>query len=97
VQGDDRHEHATPKPVDMMERVIKSSAPNGGIVLTPFAGTWPEVIAAERTGRRVRGIETSEQWCAVALDRFQQTFSVTPRRIPKGHTIATASEARHAA
>ena len=39
VQGEERHGHATPKPVQMMERVMKSSAPENAIVVEPFLGS----------------------------------------------------------
>ena len=70
VTGDERMGHATPKPVEMIERVIKSSSPDGGIVLVPFAGTFPEVIACERLGRKCRAIEISPAYCAVAIQRW---------------------------
>jgi ParB-like chromosome segregation protein Spo0J len=38
VIGNERHGHATPKPVAMMERVMRSSLPLGGICAEPFGG-----------------------------------------------------------
>ena len=78
VQGEDRHGHATPKPVAMMERPIKSSAPSGTIVLVPFNGTGPELIACERLGRRCRACEISPEYVGVALERFYQMTGVEP-------------------
>ncbi len=70
VTGDDRHGHATPKPVAMMERIIKSSLPEVGICFVLFVGTGPEYLAAERYGRRVFGMELKESYCAVVLQRL---------------------------
>ena len=39
VSGAERYDHATPKPVEMMCRVFKSSAPVGSITLEPFGGS----------------------------------------------------------
>ena len=47
-QADD---HPTPKPVPLLEELIRASAPGRGLVLDPFAGSGPTLIAAERTGR----------------------------------------------
>jgi DNA modification methylase len=70
VTGDDRHDHATPKPTDMIARVVKSSAPDGAIVYVPFGGTLPEVIACENLGRKCRAVEISPAYVAVALERW---------------------------
>ncbi len=78
VTGDDRHGHATPKPVAMMERAIKSSCPDGGLVYVPFCGTAPELIAAENLARQCRAVEISPAYVAVALQRYQDAFGITP-------------------
>ena len=78
VVGDDRQGHATPKPVAMMERAIKSSCPRNGIVLVPFNGSSPEIIAAENTQRQVRAIELQPQYVAVALQRYMDAFNIEP-------------------
>jgi len=78
VQGEDRHGHATPKPVEMVERAIKSSAPTGAIVYVPFAGTLPEVIACEQNNRRCFAVELNAAYVAVCLERFYLATNKTP-------------------
>ena len=78
VQGDDRHGHATPKPVAMMARAIKSSSPDGAIVYAPFNGTGPELIACEQLGRKCRAVELSAAYCAVAIQRWVDMTGQTP-------------------
>jgi DNA modification methylase len=78
VTGDDRHDHATPKPTDMIARVVKSSAPDGAIVYVPFGGTLPEVIACENLGRKCRACEISPAYVAVALERWAMSTGKTP-------------------
>ena len=78
VTGDDRHGHATPKPVAMMARAIKSSSPDGAIVYAPFNGTGPELIACEQLGRRCRAVEISPGYVAVALQRWADMTGGTP-------------------
>lgn len=82
VTGDDRNGHATPKPVDMVGRAIKSSCPDGGIVYVPFCGTMPELIASENLNRYCRGIEIHPPYVAVTLQRYQDAFNITPELIP---------------
>ena len=57
VTGDDRHGHATPKPVPMICRAVKSSTPDAGIVIEPFIGSGTTLVACEQLGRKGRGIE----------------------------------------
>jgi len=72
VNGDERHGHATPKPVAMMARCVKSSCPPGGTVLDPFTGTAPTAIACIRTGRKFVGIEIDEQHFEAAEQRIRR-------------------------
>ena len=80
VTGDERMGHATPKPVAMMERIIKTSAPPGGIVAVPFVGSAPDFVACEQTGRIGRGMEIEPKYCAVTLERLS-LLGLTPRRV----------------
>ncbi|MCO5189124.1 MAG: DNA modification methylase [Anaerolineae bacterium] len=81
VVGDDRHDHATPKPVEMGTRAIKSSSQQGAAVYVPFGGTLPEVIAAENLSRQCRAVEISPAYVAVALQRYVDAFNITPELI----------------
>ncbi len=70
VTGEDRHGHATPKPVDLTARCIKSSAPKGGIVLEPFGGSGSTLIAAAVSGRVCRTMEITPNYCDVIRRRW---------------------------
>ena len=72
VNGAERHGHATPKPVAMMARCVKSSCPPGGTVLDPFTGTAPTAIACIRTGRKFIGIERDPVHFATAEQRIRR-------------------------
>lgn len=80
VIGDERQGHATPKPVEMAERAINSSAPSGSVVYVPFGGTFPEFIACERLARLGRGVEISPGYIGVALQRLAD-MGLTPELI----------------
>jgi DNA modification methylase len=71
VTGDERHGHATPKPVAMMERVMKSSLPKGGLCLEPFGGSGSTLIGAEKTGRVCYSMELQPMYCDVIVKRWQ--------------------------
>jgi adenine-specific DNA-methyltransferase len=50
-QAKERLDYATQKPIQLLERIIRSSCPEGGIVLDVFAGSGTTAAAAESLGR----------------------------------------------
>lgn len=72
VNGDERHGHATPKPVAMMERVMKSSVPPGGLCVEPFGGSGATLIGAEKTGRRCFTMELQPRYVDVIVRRWEE-------------------------
>ncbi len=62
--------HATPKPLELCQRVIKSSCPQNGLVVDAFLGSGSTLIAAEQTNRRCYGIELEEKYCDVIVTRW---------------------------
>ena len=72
VIGEDRHGHATPKPVDMIQRCIKSSSPDGGIVVEPFSGSGTTLVAAHNESRTCYAMEIDPAYVAVCLERMAQ-------------------------
>lgn len=71
VEKSERFEHATPKPIDMMVRILRSSLRPGGLALEPFGGTGPLLLAAEQTGRRCFTVELDPVFCEVILQRWE--------------------------
>lgn len=78
VKGDDRHGHATPKPVAMIERAIKSSCPVGEMVVEPFGGSGSTLIAAESVDRICYTMEITPIWVDVICKRFQEATGTLP-------------------
>jgi hypothetical protein len=72
VTGEDRHGHATPKPVDMMQRVMKSSLPKGGLCAEPFGGSGSTLIGAEKAGRICYTMEMQPRYVDVIVKRWQE-------------------------
>jgi DNA modification methylase len=81
VTGEERHGHATPKPVEMMKRVMLSSLPKGGICVEPFGGSGSTLMGAENTGRKCRAIEISPAYVAVAIQRWADATGKEPKRL----------------
>ena len=72
VTRQERHDHATPKPVIMMERVMKSSLPPKGLCLEPFGGSGSTLMGAEKSGRRCFTMELQPFYVDVIINRWQQ-------------------------
>jgi hypothetical protein len=63
--------HPTVKPVALVVDAIKDCSRRNGIVLDAFLGSGTTVIAAERSGRRARGIEIDPIYVDVGIKRWQ--------------------------
>jgi len=72
VKGDDRQGHATPKPVEMMARVMRSSLPAGGLCVEPFGGSGSTLIGAEQTGRVCYTMELTPAYVDVIIARWEK-------------------------
>jgi DNA modification methylase len=94
VTGDDRRGHATPKPVEMMERIIKSSASNGALCVEPFNGSGSTLMAAEKTGRRCNAMEITPAYVDVAVKRWQDFTGQQAIHEPSGKTFSELSAAK---
>lgn len=73
--GPDRQEnldlHPTVKPVAMIADAILDSSAPGDIILDPFLGSGTLIIAAEKAGRKGRGMELDPHYVDVAIKRWQ--------------------------
>lgn len=69
---DENTDHPSPKPVPLMEDLLRVVSDLGGLVVDPFMGAGATLIAAQRLGRRAIGIELEERYCAIAVERLQQ-------------------------
>jgi hypothetical protein len=78
VSGEERYGHATPKPVEMISRIIKSSAPDKTILGEPFGGSGSTLIAAHQTGRTCYTMELDPHYCDIICKRFQQATGIEP-------------------
>jgi DNA modification methylase len=68
----DTGNHATPKPLPLCERAIKSSCPDKGLVLDFFLGSGSTMVASHQLKRKCYGIELDPKYCQVIIDRMQK-------------------------
>ena len=84
-QGDEGG-HATPKPIPLCERSIKSSCPDNGLVLDFFLGSGSTMVASHQLKRKCYGMELDPKYCQVIIDRMRKLDpSITIKK--NGHAI----------
>lgn len=66
----ERVEHPTQKPLAIIERMVRASCPEGGLILDPFMGSGTTAIAAKRCGRRFVGFELNADYCNIIAQRL---------------------------
>ena len=64
--------HITPKPVDLLEYIIKTSSNENDVVLDCFMGSGSTGIACKRTNRRFIGIELDDNYFEIAKKRIEE-------------------------
>lgn len=63
--------HPTQKPVSILKRIVRLTSKKGDIMLTPFAGSGSECIAAKATGRNYIGFEIDKEYYDLANTRLE--------------------------
>jgi DNA modification methylase len=96
VTGEERYGHATPKPVAMMERVMTSSLPEGGLSVEPFGGSGSTLMGAQKTGRRCFTMEMQPNYVDVTVMRWQAFTGKEAVLEETGHPFAQTKEIRRA-
>jgi DNA methylase len=54
--------HPIKKAISVIEPLVESFAPPGGIVLEPFSGSGSTLVSAALAGRRYLGVEPAEKY-----------------------------------
>ena len=64
--------HATPKPIKLCSRAIKSSSRENEIVLDLFGGSGSTLIACEQLNRNCYMMELNQKYVDVIINRWEQ-------------------------
>ena len=70
IKREEQGNHPTPKPVELIERVLKNSSRGGQLVLDVFGGSGSTLIACEKLNRKCRIMELDERYCDVIRRRY---------------------------
>lgn len=69
--------HLTPKPIDLLERIIRASSLEGDLVMDPFMGIGSTALAAIRLKRNFTGTEKNPQYLEIAIKKIQEIDSIS--------------------
>lgn len=70
--ADEHSAHSTQKPVECMKRPILNNSKKGDAVYDPFLGSGTTIVAGERTGRRIYGMEINPGYVDIAVARWEK-------------------------
>ena len=68
--------HVCEKPIDILERIIKTSSNEGDLVLDCFMGSGSTGVACVNTNRKFIGIEKDENYFNIAKQRIEDAQGV---------------------
>jgi len=74
AQAAERLGYPTQKPVALLERIIRSSCPEGGVVLDPFCGCGTTIAAAQTLDRAWIGIDITFLAINLIKNRLKDSF-----------------------
>ncbi len=83
----EREDHPTQKPLEVVERMIRASCPENGVVLDPFAGTGTTAVACLLNKRRYITYELNPEYYEMILRRIKRKsefFLEPPLQLPSG-------------
>ena len=66
-----------------MERIIKASSKEGGLVLDPFSGTFTTCAVAKELKRNCIGIELQDEYVKIGLRRLQLASTYKGEKLEK--------------
>ena len=70
---EDKFDHPTQKPLELMRRPILNHTRRGEWVYDPFLGSGTTLMAAETAARRCCGLELDPKYVDVIVERWQRT------------------------
>jgi len=63
--------HTTQKPIELMDRIVKSCSREGDLILDPFMGSGSTAVSCKNLNRNYIGCEFDEHYFQVCVDRLK--------------------------
>ena len=94
---EDKFDHPTQKPIELMRKPILNHLKRGQAVYDPFLGSGTTLAAAEITERVCYGIELDPKYCDVVVKRYQSLTGGKATLDGDGRTFDQIAEERQQA
>ena len=78
---EEKWDHPTQKPIELMKRSIINHTRKGELVYEPFLGSGTTLAAAEVTGRVCHGIELDPRFVDVVIARWESISGLKAKRL----------------
>jgi site-specific DNA-methyltransferase (adenine-specific) len=90
AKRDETDNHPSPKPEDLIATLLRVVTERGNSVLDPYMGGGPTLVAGQKMGLRVTGIEGVREHCDTAISRLG---AITPEKAaePSGPLFARSA------
>jgi DNA modification methylase len=95
--AEEKYDHPTQKPVELMRRPILNDTQRGELVYDPFLGSGTTLAAAEVTERVCYGMELDSKYVDVEVSRWQVLSGERAHLDGDGRTFDEIAEQRHQA
>ena len=92
---EEKFDHPTQKPVELMRRPILNHTKRGELVYEPFSGSGTTLAAAEQTERVCYGLEIDPKYADVIVLRWQQQSGKKATLAGDGRTFEEVAQERH--
>jgi DNA modification methylase len=93
---DEKYDHPTQKPVELMRKPIRNHTIPGEAVYDPFCGSGTTLIAAEQTGRICYAVELDPKYVDVIVRRWQSFTGKHATLDGDGRTFDAVADERSA-
>lgn len=95
MQGDpERLGYPTQKPTGLLERIMRSSCPEGGTVFDPFCGCGTTIAAAQKLGRPWIGIDITHLAINLIKNRLKDSYGESAAFKVIGEPVSAADAER---
>ena len=91
---EEKYDHPTQKPVELMRRPILNHLRRGEVVFDPFLGSGTTLAAAEVTERICYGLELDPKYVDMVVERWQQLSGKEATLAADGRTFAEVKAER---